>query len=114
MLTTTHATRSVLRSSALPAAYRYGAVPLVFLPAIAAYALAYVAIVGVMDGLPAVTVPAELTIVHGVVAAAFLAAYVAIETGTYRYSDRLYVALVNATRPSSGTSLTSTEEYGRR
>jgi len=114
VLTTTHATRSVLRSSALPAAYRYGAVPLVFLPAIAAYALAYVAIVGVMDGLPAVTVPAELTIVHGVVAAAFLAAYVAIETGTYRYSDRLYVALVNATRPSSGTSLTSTEEYGRR
>jgi len=64
-----------------------------------------------MAGLPVVTAPAELTVGHDVVAAAFLAAYVAIETGAYRYNDRLYVALVNATRPPSGTSLTSTEEY---
>ena len=62
-------------------------------------------------GLPVITAPVELTVVHGVVAAALLGAYAAIETGTYRYSDRLYVALVNATRAPSGTLLTSTEEY---
>ncbi|MEF8814231.1 MAG: proton-conducting transporter membrane subunit [Halovenus sp.] len=109
VLTTMHATRSVLEKSALPVTDRYGAVPLVFLPAIAVYAAVYVAVRGVMAGV--VTAPAELTVVHGVVAAAFLVAYIAIETGIYRDSDRLYVALVNATRPASGTSLTSMEEY---
>lgn len=110
-LTTMHATRSILHSTSLPTVYRYGAVPLVFLPAIAVYAVAYVAIAGVMKGIPLVTLPTELTVVHGGVAVAFLATYVAIETGVYRYSDRLYVALVNATRPPSDTLLTSTEEY---
>jgi NAD(P)H-quinone oxidoreductase subunit 5 len=111
VLTTMHATRSALRSSAVPATYRYGAVALVFLPAIAVYAAAYTAITAVMAGLPVVTAPAELTVVHGVVAAAFLVAYVAIETGSYRYSDRLYVALVNAARAPSATLSTSMEEY---
>jgi NAD(P)H-quinone oxidoreductase subunit 5 len=111
VLTTMHATRSALRSSALSATYRYGAVPLVFLPAIAVYAAVYLAIGGVMEGVPVVSAPAELTVVHGVVAAVFLVAYVAIETGVYRHSDRLYVALVNATRPPTGTLLTSTEDY---
>jgi len=111
VLTTMHATLNAVRRGTLPAAYRYGAVPLLFLPAIAVYAAAYTAISGAMQGLPVVTAPAELTVVHSVVAAAFLAAYVAIETGAYRRSDRLYVALVNATRPPSGTTLTSTEEY---
>jgi NAD(P)H-quinone oxidoreductase subunit 5 len=111
VLTTLHATRSALRSSALPATYRYGVVPLLFLPAIAAYALAYNAIRAIMAGLPLVTAGAELTLVHGVVAAAFLAAYVAIETGLYRRNDRLYVALVNTTTAPFDTLLTSREEY---
>jgi len=111
VLTTLHATRSALDRTALPAAYRYGAVPLVFLPAIAVYALAYRLVAGAMAGLPVVTAPAELTVVHGLVAAAFLAAYVAIEAGLYRRSDRLYVALVNATWAPTDTLLTSTEEY---
>jgi NAD(P)H-quinone oxidoreductase subunit 5 len=111
VLTTMHATVSVLGRGALPATYRYGAVPLAFLPAVAVYAAVYVAVTGLMTGLPVVTEPAELTVVHSVVAAAFLAAYVAIETGIYRASDRLYVALVNATQAPSGTLLTSTEEY---
>jgi NAD(P)H-quinone oxidoreductase subunit 5 len=111
VLTTMHATVGVLGRRVLPAPSRYGAAPLVFLPAIAVYAAVYVAVTGVMAGLPVVTAPAELTVVHRVVAAAFLAAYVAIETGVYRSSDRLYVALVNATRAPSGTLLTSTEEY---
>ncbi|WP_255150066.1 proton-conducting transporter transmembrane domain-containing protein [Halorarius halobius] len=111
VLTTLHATRSVLRSSDLPVAYRYVAIPLVFLPAVTVYALVYNAITALMAGLPSVTVPTELTLLHGVVAAGFLAAYVAIETGIYRRSDRLYVALLNATQAPSSTLLTSTEEY---
>jgi len=111
VLTTMHATRSALRSSDLPATYRYGVVPLVFFPAIAVYALAYNAVAGVLHGVPGVTAAADLTVVHGVVALAFLVAYVAIETGLYRRSTRVYVALVNATQAPSGTLLTSTEEY---
>jgi NAD(P)H-quinone oxidoreductase subunit 5 len=111
VLTTLHATLNAVRRGVLPATYRYGAVPLVFLPAVAVYAVAYNAVAAVMKGLPVVTAPAELTVVHGVVAAAFLAAYVVIETGSYRYSDRLYVALLNATWAPPGTLLTATEEY---
>jgi NAD(P)H-quinone oxidoreductase subunit 5 len=110
VLTTMHATRSALQSSALPATYRYATIPLVFLPAIAVYAGVYTATAGLMAGLPLVT-PPELTVVHGVVAAAFLGAYVVIETGVYRSSDRLYVAVVNTTRAPSSTLLTATEEY---
>ena len=111
VLTTMHATQSALRSRSLPTSYRYGVVPLVFLPAVAVYGVVYSGVVTVMQGVPLVTAPAELTVGHGVVAAAFLVAYVAIETGAYRFSDRLYVELVNATRPPSETALTSTEEY---
>ena len=112
VVTTMHATWSVLGRSSLPNPARYGAVPLVFLPAIAVYATAYVAIAGVMKGsLPLVTAPAELTVVHAVVAAAFLGAYVAVETGFHRRSDRLYVVLVNATCPPTATTLTAREDY---
>jgi NAD(P)H-quinone oxidoreductase subunit 5 len=111
VLTTMHATQRALRRSGLPATYRYGAIPVVFLPAIAVYGVAYVAITGVMEGLPVVTAPVELTIVHGLVAAAFLLAYAAIETGTYRYSNRLYVTLLNLTQAPRGTLLTAREEY---
>ena len=112
VVTTLHATWSVLSRSALPRSVRYAAVPLVFLPAIAVYGSTYVAIAGVMKGsLPIVTAPAELTVAHAVVAAAFLGAYVAIETGFHRRSDRLYVALVNATRSPAETTLTAREDY---
>jgi NAD(P)H-quinone oxidoreductase subunit 5 len=111
MLTTMHATRGALRSSSVPATYRYGTIPLVFLPAITVYAGAYTVVAGVLKGLPVVAAPRELTVVHGLVAAAFLVAYVAIETGAYRYSERLYVKLVNASRAPSSTLLTSTEDY---
>ncbi len=55
--------------------------------------------------------PMALPPIHGVLAAAFVAAYLAVETGVYRHSERLYVALVNASRPASDTLLTSPEEY---
>jgi NAD(P)H-quinone oxidoreductase subunit 5 len=111
VLTTLHATRNALAQTSVSAATRYGLIPLVFLPAIAVYAGAYTAIAGIMKGIPIVAAPAELTAVHGVVAVAFAIAYVVIETGLYQRSQRLYVALLNATQPPSETILTSTEEY---
>jgi NAD(P)H-quinone oxidoreductase subunit 5 len=42
---------------------------------------------------------------------AFVAAYLAIESGVYQHSQRLYVALLNAGQPPSDTLLTATEEY---
>lgn len=110
-LTTLHATWTAVGSTALPSAIRYGLVPLVFLPAIAVYAAVYVTIDGLLVDVPLGASPAELTPVHGAVAAAFLVAYVAIETGVYRRSDRLYVAFLNATQSPPGTVLTSREEY---
>jgi NAD(P)H-quinone oxidoreductase subunit 5 len=114
VLTTLHATRNAVRHTSLPPTVRYGVVPLLLLPSITVYGMAYKAITGLMKDLPVVTSPAEFTVVHGFVAAAFLVAYIAIETGVYQRSDRLYVTLVNATQPPSGTLLTSTEEYNER
>ena len=111
VLSTLHAARAVVGRTAVPAAVRFGAGPLVFLLAIAGYGLAYRAIEGVLADLPVVTAAADLTVVHGVVALAFGAAYLAIERGVYERSDRLYVALLNATQPESETLLTSREEY---
>jgi len=111
VLTTLHATRNALAQTSVAASTRYGLVPLVFLPAIAVYATVYNAIAGVMSGTMLVSAPAELTVVHGVVAAAFGVAYIAIETGLYQRSQRLYVALLNATQPPASTVLTSTEDY---
>ncbi|WP_123619247.1 proton-conducting transporter membrane subunit [Halorubrum sp. CSM-61] len=109
--TTLHAARGTVRNASLPASVRYGAVPLVFLPAIAVYALVYEAISAVLSGLPVVTAPTELSALHALVAAVFLAAYVAIEAGVHERSRRLYVALLNAGQPSPDTLLTNAEEY---
>jgi len=111
VLTTLHATRTMLAQSALPATVRIGAIPIVFLPAIALYGAVYRVIGGILHDVPLVSASAELTVAHGVVAAAFLLAYLAIETGAYRHSQRLYIALLNATRPPAATLLTSTEDY---
>lgn len=111
VLTTLQAARSTVRHASLPAAVRYGAVPLIFLPAIAVYALVYTAISDLLTGLPVVTAPTELSAFHAVVAAVFLAAYVAMEAGVHERSRRLYVTLVNASQPSSNTVLTTREDY---
>jgi NAD(P)H-quinone oxidoreductase subunit 5 len=106
-----HAARDVARHAALPAAVRYGAVPLIALPAIALYAVVYEAVVGLMAGGAVAEAPTELTVVHGVVAIAFLVAYVAVELDLHEHSTRLYVALLNLSQPTPDTVLTSTEEY---
>jgi NAD(P)H-quinone oxidoreductase subunit 5 len=111
VLTTLHAARTAIEQTALPATARYGGVPLVFLPAIAVYALVYQGVTSVLAGLPIVTAPTELTPLHGVVAAVFVAAYVAMELDVHERSPRLYVALLNASQPASSTLLTTKEEY---
>jgi NAD(P)H-quinone oxidoreductase subunit 5 len=111
VLSTTHAARATLGQEALPAAARLAAIPLVLLPAIALYGLVYNAITTVLRGVPLVTAPTALTPVHALVAAAFVIAYVAIDTGAYKRSRRLYVALLNASRSPTTTMTTATEDY---
>ena len=110
VLTTLQATRDVVARTDLPATYRYGAVPLVFLPAVVLYALVYRGVTALLADLPIVTAPAALGPVHLLVTAAFLVAYLAVETGVYRRSPRLYVALLNLGQPASNTLLPTTEE----
>ncbi|MEF8843183.1 MAG: proton-conducting transporter membrane subunit [Haloarculaceae archaeon] len=108
VFTTLHAARSAVQHTSLPTLARYGAVPLVFFPAIVVYAVVYE---GVSDLLALGTTTTELTLLHGIIAVGFVGIYVAIETGIHEHSQRLYVALLNATQPSSNTLLTSTEDY---
>jgi len=111
VFTTLHAARNAVQHTSLPSTVRYGAVPLVFFPAITVYAVVYEAISGLLSGLPMVTVPTELTLLHGIIAVVFLGVYIGIETRLHEGSGRLYVALLNLSQPSSDTVLTSTEEY---
>jgi len=114
VLTAAHATRDIVRKP-LPSVIRYVAVPVVFLTAVTVYAVVFEAVTAVMEAAPVPSViaaePTELTVVHVVVGVAFVAAYVAIEFGYVRRSNRLYVALLNFSQPSSETVLTKKEEY---
>ncbi|MFC7228568.1 oxidoreductase [Salinirubellus salinus] len=109
VLTTLHATRDLVRRTSLPARLRYGAVPLVFLPAVALYAGVYVGVTGLLSDLPVVTAPVVLTPLHWLVVGAFVLAYALAETGVYRRSTRLYVALLNLGQPAPGTLAAGTE-----
>jgi len=108
VFTTLHAARNAVQHTSLPTTVRYGAVPLVFFPAIIVYAVVYEGISGLLT---VHTVTTELTLLHGAVAVFFLGVYVAIETGVHEHSQRLYVALLNASQPSERTVLTSSEDY---
>ena len=111
VFTTLHAARSAVRHTGLSAPVRYGAVPLVFVPAIVVYAVVYHAISGL---LPVAAAPTELTAVHGLVAAVFVAVYVGTEAGVHERSRWLYATLLNASQPAPDTVLTATEEYDER
>jgi len=108
---TLHAARSAVQHTSLSATFRYGAVPLVFFPAITIYAAVYEAVSFLLADLPVVTASTELTLLHGVIAVVFVGVYVAIETGIHEGSGRLYVALLNLSQPVSDTLLTAREDY---
>jgi NAD(P)H-quinone oxidoreductase subunit 5 len=106
-----HATRSIVRRSALSPAARLMAVPAAVLPALGAYALVYNGVKGLLEGLPMAVAPVELSLGHGVVAILFLLVYAAMELGWHRSSPRLYVTLLNTSQPLASTVLTRREEY---
>ncbi|WP_336338349.1 proton-conducting transporter transmembrane domain-containing protein [Haloarcula brevis] len=108
VFTTLHAARSAVQHTSLSATARYGAVPLVFFPAIGIYAVVYSAVSALV---PVSAVTTDLTLLHGLVAVAFVAIYTGIETGVHERSQRLYVALLNAGQPAADTVLTATEDY---
>jgi NAD(P)H-quinone oxidoreductase subunit 5 len=108
VFTTLHAARGAIEQTALPTTLRYGAVPLVFFPAIIIYAVVYES-VSMLLGIGPVTT--ELTLLHGIIVVVFVGIYIGIETGIHENSQRLYVALLNASQPSSDTVLTTTEDY---
>jgi NAD(P)H-quinone oxidoreductase subunit 5 len=108
VFTTLHAARNAVTHTELPATARYGAVPLIFFPAIVLYAVIYEGISGLLAVGAATT---ELTLLHGAVAVFFVGVYLAIETGVHEHSQRLYVALLNASQPPTDTVLTDTEDY---
>jgi len=111
VFTTLHAAHNAVQHTSLSTLTRYGAVPLVFFPAIGVYAVVYEGVSEFLSGLAVVTAPTELTLLHGIVAAVFVGIYVAIETGVHEHSTRLYVTLLNAGQPSPDTVLTTTEDY---
>jgi NAD(P)H-quinone oxidoreductase subunit 5 len=106
-----HATRSMIRRSALSATARLVAVPATLLPALGLYAAVYNGVKGLLAGLPAAVAPTALTPLHWGLAVAFVLAYVAVERGWHRRSPRLYVALLNTSRPVSSTLLTRRTQY---
>ena len=111
VLTVLHAVRELFDGTATTAGVRYGTVPLVALPAIVVYAAIFTVISELLADLPGVGYTADLTVAHALVAVGFVVAYIVVETGVYRRSERLYVALMNTTRPPAGTLLNDTEEY---
>jgi len=111
VLTGLHAARDFAARTSLSATVRYAAVPLIALPAIAVYAGVYVAFTRLLHPLPGVGDPATLSAGHAVLAAAFVGAYLLVESGLYRRSRRLYVTLLNGTVPPAETHLTTTEDY---
>ncbi|MBZ6494500.1 proton-conducting transporter membrane subunit [Natrinema longum] len=111
VLTTLTAARDILRRSTLPTSVRFVSVPLVVLTAIGGYAVMFNAVSSMLSGVPMTHVSTEMTVVHYLVVALFVGAYLVAELGWYRSSERLYVALLNVSQPDPSTVLTSTEEY---
>jgi NAD(P)H-quinone oxidoreductase subunit 5 len=111
VLAVLHATKTVLRTTALSPLTRAIAVPFVVLPALALYAAVYNGIAALTAGLPMDAAPAEWSVVHAIVGALFILAYGAVEGGWHRASPRLYVVLLNTSQPAPSTLLNRREHY---
>lgn len=110
-LTTLTAARDILQRTSLPSLVRFVGVPLVVLVAISSYAALFTAISGMLSGVPMTSASTELTAVHYLIVALFAGAYLVVELGRYRSSERLYVAFLNLSQPDSKTVLTDSEDY---
>jgi NAD(P)H-quinone oxidoreductase subunit 5 len=111
VLAVLHATRRMIRRTALPSRARLWAVPTVLLPSIGLYALVYNGVSALLAPLPSAVLHAPLTPLHWTLAAVFMFAYVAMDRGWHRLSTRLYVALLNTSQPASTTLLHNRDQY---
>jgi NAD(P)H-quinone oxidoreductase subunit 5 len=111
VLAVLHATRTLVRRTALSRTVRTWLVPAVLLPTIALYAGIYNGVGGLLGDLPWAEVPTALTPLHWGLVAVFVAAYIAIERGWHRASTRLYVTLLNTSQPASTTLLHNRDQY---
>ncbi|WP_248895208.1 proton-conducting transporter membrane subunit [Haloplanus halobius] len=93
----------VLADRSLSPLVRLFGLPVVALPAIALYALCYNAVSGLMHDVPLVHAPMEMSAAHWALLGLFVVGHVAVELGWLQRSQRLYVALLNATQPDSRT-----------
>jgi len=98
-----HATHTLLRQTTLTPLARLVAVPAAVLPALGIYAGVYNGVKGLLVDVPMLVVPAQLSVVHVALALVFVVAYIAVERGIHRSSPRLYVALLNSSRPLPAT-----------
>jgi NAD(P)H-quinone oxidoreductase subunit 5 len=111
VLAVLHAAHTMLRATALTAATRALAVPLVVLPALALYALVYNGIAALTAGTPMAVAPAEGSLLHGLVGLLFVLAYIAVERGWHHERPRLYTLLLNTSQPTPSTVTTHRSEY---
>jgi NAD(P)H-quinone oxidoreductase subunit 5 len=111
VLAVLHATRTLVRRTALSGSLRAGLVPAILLPTLALYAGVYKGVGALLADVPAAVVPTALTPLHGGLVAVFVVAYVAVERGWHRASTRLYVTLHNTAQPVSTTLLNNRDQY---
>lgn len=104
-LTVMLGTQDVLRNTSLSGLSKMLALPLILFPAIGVYALFYNGVSFVMQDLPMVQLPTEVSAVHGIVAFVYFIAFIAVERGWHKKSKRLYVALLNSSQPNAQTVL---------
>lgn len=103
VLAVLHATNTLIRRTSLTPLARLVAVPAAVLPALGIYAGVYNAVKGLLADVPMLVVPAQLSVVHIALVLVFILAYIAVERGLHRSSSRLYVALLNSSRPLPAT-----------
>ena len=111
VLSVLHAAKTALRSTALAPSARAVALPLVVAPALALYAGVYNGIAVLTATLPMAVAPAEFSVLHAVVGALFVLAYVAVERGWHRERPRLYTALLNMSQPAPSTITKHRTQY---
>ncbi|MGB9987843.1 proton-conducting transporter membrane subunit [Salarchaeum japonicum] len=110
-LTALHAARDALARANLSPGATLVALPVLVVVPIAVYGVLFNAVAAMLTGVPMTHAPTELSAVHVAVAAAFLAAYLAVELGWHRSSKRLYAVILNISQPAPETELTTAEDY---
>ena len=111
VLAVLHATRAMVRRTALSPGLRLLATPAVLLATIGLYAGVYNGVTVLLADLPRAVAPTELTTVHGALVAVFVAAYIAVERDWHRSSIRLYAWLRRTSQPLPTTLLTQRDQY---